>query len=201
MTLVAEFELWLGAAADTASPADIARFVARRSKPESAKTVLWALALYFESVERPGLADQARELRRGLIHPSPVYLRDIVGVPEGLVKRLAQQGIRTADHLVAAATDSVDELAALASMDPTGVEDLYQTCRLTAIRGVKGIRARLYRETVGTLEGLAATTPEGLVAVTSAYIVATGFSGVPPTPKEAAASVTAAQQLTQIGTQ
>jgi hypothetical protein len=141
------------------------------------------------------MAELARERRQELINPAPHRLAGIAGTSPDLIEGLVGVGIRNVQELRAAAA-APDDRGRLAARFGEGLEDLYEVARFMEIRGVGNVRGRLYRNCVGTLESLAAMEPDQLITNATRFIDSTGFAGVPPTPKEAAYTVTEARRLT-----
>ena len=184
----------MGTSATQATILDLDRYVAEVERSQSAKTHLWALAYYFDFAQLPELAAAARERRRERVRPARVLLRDLVGVDPDVIKKLAAAQISTAEALLAATANArlLAELGDRCGISSAVLHDLRLLCEFTAIRGVKGIRARLYREAVGSVAKLATMSPRELIAATERYIASASFEGVPPTPKEAAFTVESA---------
>jgi hypothetical protein len=193
----ARFEKWLGTSAAQATPLDVDRYIEEVERRESAKTHLWALAYYFDYLQRPEVAAVARERRRERIRSPQTPLRELVDVEPALLTSLATAQIRTAEALLAATATAplLEELADRCEISPAALNDLRLLCEFTAIRGVKGTRARLYRNAVGSVAELATMSPDELIAAAEQWIASTDFAGTPPTPKEAAFTIAAAKKL------
>jgi hypothetical protein len=67
------------------------------------------------------------------------------------------------------------------------------------VTGVKGIRARLYHDAgLDTLDKIAMLDADELRDICTRFVKATSFPGIPPTPKEAAFTVSSAETLPRI---
>ena len=90
-------------------------------------------------------------------------------------------------------------LAAATGVPLAAIEEYARLADLSRLAGVKGKRARLYLDAgFGTLDRIAAVTPEALCRTVAEYIARTGFAGVPVLPKEASSTIAAAQRLPRL---
>ena len=111
------------------------------------------------------------------------------------MEKLAAIGIANTSDLITATRAGAAQVATRAGLDLPLVDDVTQLSRFCLITGIGPIRSRLYRDAVGSVEQLAGFTADELITVTTRHIAETGFSGIPPTPKEARFTVDQARLL------
>ncbi len=180
-----------------ATSRQLQEFVGHIERTGSPKSHLWALAYFFDFVGHRELAAQARLLRSQRMAPKRIALAEFIGVPSELVAALAAEGINNTDQLLALASSpqALRNLLGHAGIAPDGLEDAVAMARFTQIRGVAAIRARLYRDCVGTVERLAGLQPDQLIAACEQYLARAKVDWIPPTPQEAEFTVEQAQRL------
>ena len=167
----------------------------------SAKIPLWALRYYFQYAVKEDLRARAAELRRERIKGTPFSLRRFVGVDPGHVEKLASTGVRNVDEMLEAGStpEGRRRLSEESGVPPEVVLEFVKLSDLARIRGVKGIRARLYHDAgIDTVEKMAGWDPEELRAMLVGWVERTGFEGIAPLPKEASFTVEAARKLPRI---
>lgn len=135
---------------------------------------------------------------RGRIKRPAFRLRHFVGVEAAAVDALAAVGVRDAAQLLETGRTAEQRrrLAERAVGAPPAVEELVRLSDLSRLPGVKGIRARLYRDCgVDSVAKLASYEPTDLLALTSGFAARTGFARLAPLPKEVASAIAAARHL------
>ena len=200
---VRQFEGYLvdhGRDLDEADPADLESFAAEiEAEPgTSAKLHLWGVRYYYEFIDDPIMVHVAAVMRRDRVEETPFKLRQFRGVDLSYTDRLAADGIRTADDLLAAAATQAGRVALneRTNVPPAAIEELVQLSDLARIDGIKAIRARLYLDAgVRSVADLAGWDPVELVAVLKQHVADTGFAGIAPQPGEARHAVATAQRL------
>ncbi len=194
---LAEFSAWIGSDPALATSRQLQEFVGHIERTGSAKSHLWALAYFFDFVGHRELATQARRLRSQRMAPKRTALAEFIGLPSELLAALAAQGISNTDQLLAVANSpqALRSLLGHAGIAPDGLDDAVAMARFTQIRGVAAIRARLYRDCVGTLERLAGLQPDQLIAACEHHLHERGVDWIPPTPKEAEFTVAEARRI------
>ena len=185
---------------DEATDPDIEAYVewVERSPKASAKTHLWALRHYFQYASMGEQSALVTRLRQDRIKRTPFPLKNFVEVDPKHIERLATMGIRSADEILEAGCtpEGRRRLAEESGVPPESVLEVVKLSDLARIRGIKGIRARLYHDAgVDTLEKMAAWDPEEMRAMLVEWVERTGFQGIAPLPKEALFSVEEAKRL------
>jgi len=169
----------------------------------SAKIPLWALRYYFQYASKDELRAQATELRQARIKGTPFPLRRFVGVDIGHVEKLANAGVRNVDEMLEAGRTSEGRrrLSEGSGVPPDAILEFVKLADLARIRGVKGIRARLYHDAgIDTVEKMAGWDPEEMREMLVGWVERMGFEGIAPLPKEASFSVKTAKKLPKIVT-
>ncbi len=200
---VGEFETYLhdaGTTIDDARPGEVESFVSHLESTvgDSAKLHLWAIHYWFEFVDDPVLAHLAADLRRQRVEEAPFRIRGFRGVDLDHVAVLEKAGLGSAPVLLEAAATPSSRLAVSDRhrVPLEVVEELARLCDLARIRGIKGIRARLYLDAgVGSVPDLSRWVPERLHAHLLAWVASTGFEGIPPRPGEVTHAVGSARRL------
>ncbi|MDF1597488.1 MAG: DUF4332 domain-containing protein [Acidimicrobiia bacterium] len=198
-----QFETYLsdhGLDLDDAGPADLESFVADvEAEPGvSAKLHLWGLRYYYEFIDDPVMVHVAGAMRRQRVEQTPFRLRQFRGVNQTTTDRLATIGIRSIEDLLSAAGTRSQRtaLAGTAAISLDDLEELVRLSDLARIRGLKGIRARLYLDAgIRSVTELAGWDPVELVAMLQQHIGGSGFDGIAPLPGEAQHAVQAARAL------
>jgi hypothetical protein len=188
---------------DEAGPEDLEAFVdwVEREPKASAKGHLWALRYYFQFSGQKEMEQLASRLRGQRITTKPAALKDFLGVDPEHLAALAAAGIRHAGQMMAAGRTAPDRqaLAAKTGVPLDAILELVQLSDLSRLRGVRGIRARLYVDAgIDTVAKMAEREPEALRQTIIEFVERTGFEGVPTLPAEARASVAEARRLPQI---
>jgi hypothetical protein len=187
---------------DEAEAEDLEAFVAwvEREPKASAKGHLWALRYYFQFSDNEEMEQLASRLRQERIETKPAALREFPGVDPAHLAALAAAGIRHAEHMMAAGRTKSDRQSLA---DKTGVPldrilEFVKLSDLSRLRGVRGIRARLYVDAgIDTVAKMAEQEPEPLRQRIVEFVERTGFEGVPTLPAEARATVAEARRLPQ----
>ena len=205
---VRDFEAFLGdhragRPIEEAANTDIEAYVewVEREPPASAKTPLWALRYYFLYASMDDQRALASQLRQERIKRTPFPLKNFVDVDPEQVERLANIGIRSADDILEAGRtpEGRRHLSEESGIPPEAVLEFVKLSDLTRIKGIKGIRARLYHDAgIDTLEKMAGWDPEEMRAMLAEWVERTGFRGIAPLPKEARFSVESARKLPKI---
>jgi hypothetical protein len=165
------------------------------------KPIMHGLLHYFKFLGDAAMSQEAGRIRSRYLKRNVLRLKEFVGVPQDDVVKLRERGIINADNILeAGATESQRrELAKATGISYGSILSLAKMADLSRIFGVKGIRARLYVDSGNdSVEKMSLMSPDNLIAVTRRFIDRTGFSGIPPTPKEAQSTIEAAKSLPKI---
>jgi hypothetical protein len=182
---------------------DLEAFVGwiERDPKASAKGHLWALRYYFQFAGREEMERLAGRLRQERVETKPAPLKGFPGVDPEHLAALAAAGIRHAGQMLAAGRTPADRqtLAEETGVPPDKILELVKLSDLSRLRGVRGIRARLYVDAgIDTMAKMAEWEPEALRETVVEFVERTGFEGVPTLPAEARATVAEARRLPQI---
>ncbi len=132
---------------------------------------------------------------------NPFKLKNFIGVNPAVVDKLAGQGIKTAEKLLAAGCTQVRRatLAKETGIPEATLLELVQLSDLARLAGVKGIRARLYHAAgITTMQKMAQQEPQALLRLTAEFVETSGFPGIPPLPKEVSSTIETARRLPKI---
>ncbi|MGC9335101.1 MAG: DUF4332 domain-containing protein [Anaerolineae bacterium] len=192
-----------GRGLDEADTEDLEGFVAQveRAPKASAKGHLWALRYYFQFRGNKEMERLASCLRQERIETKPAALKDFPGVDPEHLAALAEAGIHDAGQMIASGRTPATRRALA---EKTGVPldrilELVKLSDLSRLKGVRGIRARLYLDAgIDTVAHMAEWDPEALRQEIVAFVERTGFEGVPTLPAEVRATVAEAQQLPDV---
>lgn len=128
-------------------------------------------------------------------------LSDMMGGDAAHVQALKQHGMVTARDLLEAG-DTPEKRAALSAVTGIPAERMLEMVKLADLAragGIRKIRGRLYYDAgFDTPEAIAAVSPEELRRRLGEYIRASGFAGIPPTPKEALNAVMVSRRLKRV---
>jgi len=185
---------------DAATPDDVAAYVAwiEETPKASAKGHLHALGYYYESVGNKALRTEAGRLRQERIKRRAFPLKSFRGVRSEDLGALAAAGIRNAKQMLQAGRTPQEraELAERTGIPVETILELIKLADLSRLRGVKGIRARLYLDAgMDTPAKIATYEPEAFRALIADFVERTGFQGVATLPAEARATVKMARSL------
>jgi len=167
----------------------------------SAKIPLWALRYYFRFASNDELRARATELRQARIKGTPFSLGGFLGVNPGHVENLAKLGVKNIGEMLGAGgtPDGRRRLSEDSGVPPEAVLELVKLSDLARIRGVKGIRTRLYHDAgVDTVEKMAGWDPAELRRMLLEWVERTGFEGIAPLLKEAEFTVESAKKLPRV---
>jgi hypothetical protein len=189
-----------GRSLDEAGSEDLQAFVdwLEREPRASAKGHLWALRYYFQFSGQKEMEQLAARLRRERIKPKPAALKDFSGVEPEHLAALAAAGIHHAGQMMAAGRTPAERqaLAGKTGIPLDAVLELVKLSDLSRLRGVRGIRARLYVDAgIDTVARMAEWEPGALREAIVEFVERTGFEGVPTLPAEARATVAEARRL------
>jgi hypothetical protein len=140
-------------------------------------------------------------MRKERIRRVPFSLAGFRGVDPENVRKLNEQGIGNVEQMLKAGRTPPDRkaLAAETGVPVDRIVELVKLSDLARIPGVKGVRARLYYDAgLDTVEKLAGKEPGELGAMLGEFVKQRSFAGVPPLPKEVAATVSAARRLENV---
>lgn len=193
----------MGKSLEDANPHDLEAYVdwIEAEPGASAKIPLWALRHYFHYASDDGMRARATELRQARIKGTPFPLRGFMGVDPGHVERLAGAGVKNVDEMLEAGRtpEGRRRLSEDSGVPGEAVLELVKLSDLARIRGIKGVRARLYKDAgVDTVEKMAGWDPAVLRARLVEWVERTGFEGVAPLLKEAEFSVEKARGLPRV---
>lgn len=172
-------------------------------KEGSAGIRIRGVVLYFSYIGNSKMAASANEIRKaGISKDRPVFkLKNFLWVDQARVSRLKTVGITDITQMIESGKtpDARKKLAQTTGIAAEDILELVKLSDLARIRAVKGIRARLYHDAgLDTVEKLALLDAHELRDVCIRFVKATSFPGIPPTPKEAAFTVSSAKTLPRI---
>jgi len=209
LKLVQEFEQYLqtycnGMKLDAANPEEFDSFISW-SKDEgsniSPKIYGWALAYYYKFISNEKMRNHIRKKRAELIKRKPFKLKEFRGVNPEHIEMLAAIGITDVAQMLEAGSTKASrlELAKRSNLPIEVILEFVKLSDLARIPGVKAIRARLYFDAgIDSIEKMAKQRPEELREMLIEFVERTGFSGIPPLPKEAEFTVRTAKKLLKI---
>ena len=167
--------------------------------------VLWSLSYYFSFIERQDLLRSTRHLRSQHIKKreskTSFRIKNFRGINPNHVVILASLGIKDANSMLkhGKTPQLRKELAEKSGLDVGVIEELVRLSDLSRIRGVKGIRARLYFDAgFDSCERISKSTQEEILIVTKKFVEDTEFEGIAPLPKEVAFTIKTAKNLPDI---
>jgi len=174
-----------------------------RERKGSARIKIRGVALYFGYIGNSDVAATAGGIREaGISKDRPVFkLKDFLWVNQAHVSKLKAVGITDIHEMIESgktphARKKLAERTGIATED---ILELVKLSNLARLTGVKGIRARLYHDAgLDTWEKIALLDVHRLRDVCIRFVKATSFPGIPPTPKEAAFTVSSAKTLPRI---
>jgi hypothetical protein len=203
-----DFEAFLrdhreGKSIEEATNSDIETYVewVEREPRASAKIPLWALRYYFQYASMDEQRVLATRLRQERIKRTPFPLKNFVDVDPEQVERLTAIGIKSVDEMLKAGRipEERRRLSQESGIPPESVLEFVKLSDLARIRGIKGIRARLYHDAgIDTVEKMAEWDPEELRGMLVEWVERTGFEGIAPLLEEAKFSVESARKLPKI---
>ena len=172
-------------------------------KKGSARIKIRGVALYFGYIGDSKMAATANGIREaGISKDRPLFkLKDFLWVNQAHVSKLKIVGITDISQMIESgkARDARKKLAESTGIATEDILELVKLSNLARLTGVKGIRARLYHDAgLDTWEKIALLDAHKLRDVCTRFVKATSFPGVPPTPKEAAYTVSSAKTLPRI---
>ena len=172
-------------------------------KEGSAGMRIRSVGLYFAYSGNDEMAAAANGIRQSGIsrHRSFFKLEDFLWVDQAHISKLKTLGITDITQMTESGKtpDARKKLTRTTGMTTGDILELVKMSGLARIPGVKGIRARLYHDAgLDTLDKIALLDAATLRDACIRFVKATGFPGVPPTPKEAAYTVRSAKTLSRI---
>jgi site-specific recombinase XerD len=174
--------------------------IERKSK-SSVNTHLWALRYYFRYMSKTEQENLALKLRQERIRRKRFLLEDFVDVDLELIEKLSSIGIRTTDDLIEIGRTSKmrKKLSEKLETPLKSILELVKLSDLARIKGIKGIRARLYHNAgIDTIENMASWDPIDMRKYLVQWVERTGFQGIAPLLKEIQFSIESARNLPKI---
>ena len=161
---------------------------------------LWGVKEYYDFISKNELNLEANAMI-GERYLSRFRLKDFVGIQQGYLKKLAKEGIKTAEDMLYAGLSKKDRKE-LSRNTGIPLEDILELVKLSdqaRIGGHKKVRARLYHEAgFDTIDNIAACDAAEIRQRLIDFIQKTGFKGIPPTPGEARNTVTMAKYIKRL---
>ena len=166
----------------------------------SARMKIRGVALYFRYVGNNELAATANGIREAGISKdrTAFKLKNFLWVNQAHVSRLEAVGIADIRQMIGSGRthDARKRLAEITGISTEGILELVKLSNLARLTGIKGIRARLYHDAgLDTWDKIAVLDVDELRDICTRFVEATGFPGIPPTPKEAAFTISSAETL------
>lgn len=202
---VRQFENYLNqqqASLDTVNEQHIVDYQATLFE-KALNSMLRSLALYYQFVGNDPLAEMTAAARAKRIAKTQqaFKLNEFMGVHAPDIATLEAVGIRTVADMreagkTAAAWLALSEQTGLA---PETILELVKLSDLARLRGVKGVRARLYYDAgIDTPEACLDWEPEALLTMLTDFVQRTDFPGIVPLPKEIRSTIEQAKSLPKV---
>jgi predicted flap endonuclease-1-like 5' DNA nuclease len=205
---MSEFEDFLlenqnGVSLEEAQGEDLLAFISTMdaSSKTKAKKYLWAIRYYYDFIANVQMRDLASNLREERMERNPLLLKEFRGVDPEYIQKLAENGIKNVDQILAAGGTLTGRkiLAQSTGIPQSTIQEYVKLSDLARIPGVKGIRARLYYDAgIDTVETIAGLEPDELREIVVDYVARSGFDGLPTLPAEAEFTVEKARNLPSI---
>jgi hypothetical protein len=183
----------------------IETFIAEYLDKKRIPKFLWEIGYYFSFIEREDLLHLAQNVRSQHIKKretkTSFRIKNFRGINPSYIAVLALMGIKDANSMLKhGKTPKLrKELAKKSGLEDGVIEELVRLSDLSRIRGVKGIRARLYCDAgFDSCEKISKSTKEEILTVTKKFVEETGFEGIAPLPKEVAFTIRTAKNLPDI---
>ncbi|WP_180979933.1 DUF4332 domain-containing protein [Mesotoga sp. B105.6.4] len=174
-------------------------FAEERSFP---KKLLRSIALYFCFLSKPSLAARASELREKEVSSDRKGLKldSFLGHDRQVIDKLVQAGIIRTDQMIEAAftPELRESLSQRTGIEIHKIIEYLKLSDLSRLKGMKGVRARLYYEAgvdVDKLDNLSSWESEQLRLMLIDFVEKTGFEGIPPLPKEVSSTIEAVRAI------
>ncbi len=167
------------------------------------KNRIRAIGLYYRFAGNPELADFASKTREQKISKAKtgMALKDFIGLDPKYVLALAESGIKNTEQMLerGASPSQRKELSKESNIPFKVITEIVKLSDLSRLRGVKGIRARLYYDAgIDTLEKMAISDPEKLRKKIEDFVKKTKFDGIAPLPKEVVSTIEQAKKLKKV---
>lgn len=202
---VKRFEDYLGRKIEEASERDLKDYAraCEARKKDSTKIEVRGIMLYYSFSGNKLMALCAAGLREAqTVKTRKVFqIKDFMGINLDHIEKLSKLGITDVNQIVEAGKTpkSRKDLSQKTGIPHDGILELVKLSNLARSSGLKAVRARLYLDAgFDTWEEIARWDPEKMREKIAEYIKEKGFDGIPPTPKEAANTVTAARKMPRI---
>lgn len=200
------FEAWLlrekSKTIENASAEDLESF-ANQLPQKELKIYMRALALFYRWLGNEELKELARSMRaKETAKTRRVFnLREFKGVNLNHVAKLEAMGVKNVEDMLTAARTSQlrKELEEISGVPYESILELVKLSDLSRLRGVKGIRARLYYDAgIDTVEAFSHWESEAMQIYLEKFVQESGFEGIAPLPKEINGTIKQAANLEKL---
>jgi len=184
---------------DTATPSDLEEYLEEKTLSTVALLDVHGLGRFFEYLGNDEMIEAIPQLR--LVYTTPFKLSGLLEVESSHIGALKKIGIRTNSQLLRRGRTPEERvlLAKAAGIPLDALEKLARLSDLARMRGVSGIRAKLYYNMgIQTVRQMAQWTPSDLVRAASEYVKESDFEGIATLPKEAQFTIDLAKRLPQL---
>lgn len=173
------------------------------NKKINVKNRLRAISLYYLFIKNSGLVKLASRLREQRISKtrSSAGLKDFRGVNQNYIDILAGFGIKSTEQMLknTALPAQRTKLARKTGIPLKAIIEFVKLSDLSRIRGIKGIRARLFYDAgFDTIEKLVMCDPHKLQKKLEKFVEETGFDGIAPLSKEIVCTIEQAKKIKKI---
>lgn len=184
---------------ETATLTDVVEYLRERTMSTVATLDVHGLGRFLAHLGNDRVVEAIPRLR--LLYTTPLKLGGFLDVDSSDIVALERAGIRTNSQLLrrAATAEARKQLAQDLGIPEHAVEKLTKLSDLARIRGVKGIRSKLYYDMgIRTVKQMAQWTPDELVRAAKEHVERSCFEGIATLPKEARFTVDLASRLPAI---
>ena len=184
---------------ETSTVSDVEAYLEQRTLSTVATLDVHGLGRFFGYLGNDDVVQAIPRLR--LLYTTPLRLSGLLDMDPAHIAALEKLGIRTNNQLLRRAPTSQARaaLARKAKIPNRALEKLARLSDLARMRGVKGIRAKLYYDMgIRTVEQMAQWAPDDLVRAAKEHVERSNFPGIPTLPKEAQFTVDLVNRLPMI---
>ena len=184
---------------DTATASDLEDYLEERTLSTVALLDVHGLGRFFGHLGNGEIVEAIPRLR--LLFTTPYKLTGLLDVDAKHIAALERLGVRTNNQLLrrAPTAEARVQLAGEAGIPIDALEKISRLSDLTRMRGVRGIRAKLYYDMgIQAVKQMAQWTEDDLVQAANEYVERSDFEGIATLPKEARFTVDLAKRLPQV---
>ena len=185
---------------DNANPKDVNDFISIIERKSKIHRHVGSLQTYYEYIDREEMVNTCAAIMTEQWLEN-YKLKDFMGITRDQIEALSKVGIRNAKQLLYAGLSRNDreKLTQKTGLPKDKLLESIKLSDLARIGGMKKIRGRLYYDAgFDTITRISEHTTDEIRKRLKEYIDMSGFNGIPPTPKEAARTVSMAKHLKKI---